>query len=329
MGASYASAVSYTRTGTGIELGDWVGREVVIRAPFPVEASRIADYCAMLEDPNPLYWDTVASSKKYGRPVAPPGTLTAWRWPAPWNPYGQPEHAFSATVEVPCPTDTLVNVEFSCDFLKPIRVGDRLTYIDRITAITDEKQTALGKGWFVTADTVVTNQDNEEIAKYRNVMLRYRSGTGKPAAASAKGSAPAPAQATAVPGKLGQRPVPALAIPVTWTLCTQLTAATRDYFPGHHDPDYAKGQGVSNPYPNTGYYCGLIDRVALEWADFDATLVRRVLRMFTPAPIGETLRVSGKVASGDGGSDDTAVLDIELRTDQALIAQARVTLRLQ
>ncbi|MEZ0606789.1 MaoC family dehydratase N-terminal domain-containing protein [Paraburkholderia sp. IW21] len=324
MGADYASAASYTRTGSGDDLPDWVGREFVIHAPFPVELSRIADFCAMLEDPNPLYWDIEAATQKFGRPIAPPATLTAWRWPAPWNPYGRPEHGFPATVEVPCPTDTLVNVEFACDYLQQIGVGDKLTYVDRIAAISDEKMTALGRGYFVTADTVVTNQENQEVAKYRNVMLRYKSGTGK-AADSQKVQQPA---SEIVPTD-SERPIPALSIPVTWTLCTQLTAATRDYFPGHHDPDYAKSQGVLNPYPNTGYYCGLMDRVALEWANFDGVLKRRVLRMFTPAPIGTTLRTSGRVLSRQTVAGTEHVeLQIEVRNEEALIAQARITLKM-
>lgn len=43
-------------------------------------------------------------------------------------------------------------------------------------------------------------------------------------------------------------------------------AATNDYFPGHHDPEYARAQGQRNIYLNTMAIEGFIDRVATDWA---------------------------------------------------------------
>jgi hypothetical protein len=67
------------------------------------------------------------------------------------------------------------------------------------------------------------------------------------------------------------------------------------------------------------FYEGLVDRVALEWAGYDARIARRSLIMANPAPIGETLRTRGKQTSRAGG---TSELLVEVVTDSALIARA-------
>ncbi|MDP3138968.1 MAG: MaoC family dehydratase N-terminal domain-containing protein [Burkholderiaceae bacterium] len=320
MSAEYASAAAYTATGEGTDPGAWVGREFVIQAPFPVELGRVADYCAMLDDPNPLYWDHAAAIAKFGQPVAPPATLTVWRWPAPWNPSGRPEHGPPVSVEVPLPVDTLINVELSCSFERPVLVGDHLTFNDRISAISPEKQTALGRGWFITIDTTVSNQRAQRISTYQATMFRFRSGTALTAPAAA---AAAPSQVAAACDDAG---VPALSIKITPTLCALMTSATRDYFPGHHDRDYARSQGVSDAYLNTAYYCGLMDRVALGWSGNRATLVKRVLRMMKPAAIGDVIRTSGTVRRIEVSGAPMNEVTVSIRSDAGLVAQAVVTL---
>ena len=43
----------------------------------------------------------------------------------------------------------------------------------------------------------------------------------------------------------GAELLPEVVLPVTLRLCVHDAAATRDYFPGHHDRDYARAQGVA------------------------------------------------------------------------------------
>lgn len=113
-----------------------------------------------------------------------------------------------------------------------------------------------------------------------------------------------------------------MTIPVTPSLCTLDVVATRDFFPGHHDGAYARDQGIADAYPNTMFYQGLVERVALEWAGYQATLTRRSLRMASPAPIGSTLRTRGKQLTRHGG---TAELLVQVVTEDALIASAEIT----
>jgi acyl dehydratase len=322
VGAKYANAVNYAVVGDGSAVPEWVGRAIEVQAPYPVEAGRVADYCSLIEDPNPVYWDTGLASRRYGSPVAPPAMLTVWRQASPWHPNGRPAHGPVIAAEVPLPADTLINVGFSSRFLLPIRIGDRLRYFDKVVSVTEEKQTALGRGRFIHSECTVTNQSGEVVAVYKNAMLRYQSGTANNAKRDATG-------ASVSSSHLGEAPiseVPEVVFPVTFTLCTLDTAATRDYFPGHHDPEYARSQGVPGAYPNTGFYCGLVDRVAVEWANFTVSVVSRELTMLKPAEIGQVLHTSGNVID-KRTENDRKVTDLEIRvsTAESLIARAKVS----
>ena len=323
MGAAYASAGTYASTETTGTGDEWIGKSFTVEAPHPVEASRIADFCAMVEDANPLYWDPAFATSRHGGPVAPPAMLTAWRWPDPWNPYGRPQHGPSIAMEVPLPSNNLIHVQFSCTFERPMLVGDRLSYRDRLTGISAEKRTSLGMGRFITADTTVTNQKAQVVATYRSVMLRY-SRLADPKRPPIAAIAPRPL----TPDLRDQDGnVPRVVIPVTHTLCAQITAATRDFFPGHHDGDFARSQGIPDAYPSTGFYSGLVDRVAMDWAGHDADNLGRVLRMYKPAPVGTVLETRGLVETRtENGSETVVDLRVEVIAAEALVARALVTL---
>lgn len=310
MEENYASATAYAVTGDDWQ--GWVGREVTVEAPYPVEAGRVADFCALVGDANPCYWDPDVATARYGGPVAPPATLMVWRFPAVWNPAGRPEHGPLIGLEVPLPVDDLINVSTDTQFFAPIRVGSRLTFVDRVLSVSDEKSTALGPGYFVTSEFDAVDDTGTKVATNRNVMLRFRA--ERPGAPSGR-SAPPP---------LDGAHLPEHSIPVTATLCTLTATGTKDFFPGHHDSRYARSQGIADAYPNTMYYQGLVDRVALEWAGPDAHVARRSLTMASPAPIGEILHTRGKQTARDG---DTATALVEVVTDNAPIARAEVTVK--
>jgi acyl dehydratase len=309
---NYASASAYAvRNDTDTDAAEWIGRTVRVEAPFPVEAGRVADYCALIGDANPLYWDRDLATARFGSPVAPPGTLMVWRFGALWQPTGRPEHGPLIGLEVPLPVDDLINVSTVTDFHAPIAVGSRLTFIDRVVAISARKRTALGDGYFVTSEFDAVDESGTTIATNRNVMLRFN-------------PTPGSGGATPPPAPLEGAHLPEIEIPVTPTLCTLNVGATKDYFPGHHDGGFARGQGIADAYPNTMFYQGLTDRVAVEWAGPNATIARRCLTMASPAPIGTTLRTRGKRTGGDG---DSAQVVVEVVTSDALIARAEITVR--
>ncbi len=110
-----------------------------------------------------------------------------------------------------------------------------------------------------------------------------------------------------------------LSLPIAYEMVAGVIFAARDWFPGHHEPAYAAGQGKADIYLNTVFLQGFIDRVALRWAGPAWFVQRRRLRMLESVYPGDMLVGSGIVTSKarlDSGML-TIAIDIEGRTDRA------------
>jgi acyl dehydratase len=147
-------------------------RSPVNFGPLPVETCRIAAYCALIEDANPSYWDQELSVRQWGRPVAPPGMLQTWTLPAPWTPAGATKPDFML-MNVPLPGSSLINVSTEIVYHRPIYVGETLNFWDVATEISDEKETRLGIGHFVTTVAHFQNATGEPVATVTNVQFRF------------------------------------------------------------------------------------------------------------------------------------------------------------
>jgi acyl dehydratase len=73
------------------------------------------------------------------------------------------------------------------------------------------------------------------------------------------------------------------------------SAASWDYFPGHHDPEYARAQGLPTIYVNTLHFLGFIDRMATDWAGPEAWIVRRKVTLQRSLFAGDTMVGDGRV----------------------------------
>lgn len=71
--------------------------------------------------------------------------------------------------------------------------------------------------------------------------------------------------------------------------------STLDYFPGHHDVEYAKMQGQENIYVNTMTYQGFIDRIVTDWAGPATFIARRRFSMQRPVYANDEMFGEGKV----------------------------------
>lgn len=72
-------------------------------------------------------------------------------------------------------------------------------------------------------------------------------------------------------------------------------AATQDFFPGHHNPDYARGQGQKDIYLNTMAIEGIIDRVATDWTGPHAFIRKRRMQIQRSVYAGDVLHGKGEV----------------------------------
>ena len=315
--------------GTGFDLAygseeegrSWIGRRgETVLCEDPVHWPAIKHFCALVQDRNPVYWDETVANARFGAVPAPPGMLFVWSMPPLWRPEG-PTRGPLLAVRVPLPGNTIINVATESGFLKRALVGDRLTFDETIADVSPAKTTALGRGHFITTATIYRNQRGEEVARHRNLLFRYGVAAMSSPAETAK---PQPAQA-GDDRDTGREWLPEVVLPVTLRLCVHDAAATRDYFPGHHDRDYARAQNARDVYLNTMFFHGFVDRVVTDWAGPEATVRTRRLRMVAPVCVGDTIRtrswVLGRRTDGDCTTCDVRV---EVRTEHGLGAEAMI-----
>ena len=102
-----------------------------------------------------------------------------------------------------------------------------------------------------------------------------------------------------------------VSIEISYKRICMNAASTWDWFPGHHDPDYARSQGQRTIYLSTLFFHGFIDRGLNEWAGPDALIRRRRISMIRSIYPGQTATLSGKVVAkrDDGGR---RLVDLEL-----------------
>ena len=96
--------------------------------------------------------------------------------------------------------------------------------------------------------------------------------------------------------------LPELAIPITVPLIAGGAIATRDYFPGHHDPDAARKLGSPHIFMNILTTSGLVQRFVEEWAGPGARFGSLKIKLGAPNYPGDTMTFSGEVVSRDEAS---------------------------
>jgi acyl dehydratase len=123
--------------------------------------------------------------------------------------------------------------------------------------------------------------------------------------------------------------VPRITTEVTLKRVIMDAAATWDYFPGHHNVDYAREQGQKTIYINTMFFQGFIDRVVTDWAGPETWIARRKMTMHRSVYAGDTMYGEGKVvkAYADG---DRHLVDVEIAvgTDEGVACTAAATIEL-
>lgn len=105
-------------------------------------------------------------------------------------------------------------------------------------------------------------------------------------------------------------------------------AATQDYFPGHHNPEYARGQGQKEIYLNTMAIEGFIDRVATDWAGPHAFIRRREMQMRASIYAGDTMSGEGQVEKRYEDEAGRTLIDIvvTISTEEGIRVPASLTL---
>lgn len=91
--------------------------------------------------------------------------------------------------------------------------------------------------------------------------------------------------------------LPTLEMPISYRRVIQDVAATRDFFPGHHNPEYAKNQKVKDIYLNTMFLQGLVDRYVSDWSGPESFIRKRKIHMQVSIAAGDTIHISGRITN--------------------------------
>lgn len=77
-------------------------------------------------------------------------------------------------------------------------------------------------------------------------------------------------------------------------LCLQVSG-TQDYYPVHHDRDFAHTQGVPDSFVNTGFLTAASGRLLTDWIGPEGWLHKFRIEMRRMNLLGDTMTVKGKV----------------------------------
>jgi acyl dehydratase len=299
-----------------------------------VTASAIRSWCDAMGERNPVYLDPDAAREAgYLDVIAPPAMLQVWTMPGlePGRPYtagpsrdGDLDESVRATLGQLGYSGTLAG-SIEQGFAAALVVGDRVIADAEYIAASEEKQTHLGPGFFLTHRRTYSTADGTKVgtltASVFHFAPRPADGVAPPLAPP---STPPERAAPGTPVRIEQgAECGPLLVPVTPTQVMSGAAATRDFYPVHHDRDFARAHGNADFLMNILTTNGLLARIVGEWTS-QAPLLRLSTRLVAPAYVHDELTVSGQVTDV---SPETADITVRaaLRSGVHAEAVARVT----
>jgi acyl dehydratase len=152
-------------------------------APDPVNQPMIRHWAAAFEDHNPVYTDPdVAARTRFGQIVAPPFMLQTWTMATPMITGLRERGGAPQPIDGASPLAALddagylgtlaTNSEY--EIVRYVHLGEVLTSSTVLESISDEKQTRLGPGRFVTWLTTYTDESGEVVGRQRFRVLKFK-----------------------------------------------------------------------------------------------------------------------------------------------------------
>jgi len=137
-----------------------------VTSEYPMEYEPLRRYCMMVDDKNPLFQSPeFAKTTKYGEVISPPFT-----------PSGIMEKNLPFfEVMPPRPGPFLINLSQEWELMKPIKVGDRISSQATLADAYTKPIKLDPKAMCIVFETEVTNQNDETVCIYRNILLSHRS----------------------------------------------------------------------------------------------------------------------------------------------------------
>lgn len=123
--------------------------------------------------------------------------------------------------------------------------------------------------------------------------------------------------------------LPEISLDLSLRRAIQAVAGTRDYYPFHHDEQFAKENGADGIFFNTMFLQGFVGRALNEWFGNDAFPRRLEIAMRSSNYVGRTLTANGAVA-GVRESDGRRLVDVDvtLATEDGPTTDVKLTVQL-
>jgi hypothetical protein len=151
-------------------------------APDAVNQPMIRHWAAALEDHNPVYTDAAfAAASRFGGIVAPPLMLQTWTMATPkisgiaergGSPVEGGVNPLTPLDEAGFIATLATNSEF--EIVRYLRLGEVITSTMVIESVSDEKQTRLGPGHFVTWVTTYRDEQGEVVGRQMFRILKFK-----------------------------------------------------------------------------------------------------------------------------------------------------------
>ena len=154
------------------------------RGADPVNQAMIRHWVEAIGDENPVYVDPdAAEGSVHGGVIAPPVSLQAWVMRG-FRPAGRGSAVQQEMMGLLDGAGFTSVVATNCEqeYFEELHVGLHLSTTTTVESISEEKQTGLGIGHFVTTLVRYTDQDGNLVATMRFRILKFRPGTGRQAA---------------------------------------------------------------------------------------------------------------------------------------------------
>lgn len=296
-------------------------------APDPVNLPMIRHWVDALDDRNPAYDEAAASGTRFEGVVAPPAMLQTWTMGRPTIEGIAARGGAAGEIGADSPLVRLADAGYTgtlatnavLHFDRYLRVGDVLCSVSVLESVSEQKQTGLGRGYFVSWSTRYTDDSGVTVGSQLFTVFKFR--PGSPPERTGDRS-----RAQQVSPPSGEE-LPPLDLDVTATVVVAGAIASRDFMPVHHDRDYAMAQGAPDIFMNILTSNGYVSRYVTDWSGADARLRQISTRLGAPAIPGKQLRFRGRVLS-ETRAGDQRIVEVGMRADSDLGSHLTATVRL-
>jgi acyl dehydratase len=273
----------------------WEGHETPLTwGRYPVEHDPIRRHCHMVDDANPRF---------LARGECPPVMVDYF---AAGGAGADTEPDILPLVRaIPTPGDRLVNLGHEFEWHRTVRVGERLGARHRVQSI-EVRPTRLDplSVWIRTATTIVSERADVVATRLNQIMVHR-------APDRAGGERPAEREAAPVTAPDGGETLPGFSLPLTMTRMVLQVSGTQDFYPVHHDRDFARAGGHADIFLNTAFIRGALCRLLTDWMGEGGFLTRLGFQMRRPHRLGDTISVRGRVTGRrPDGAREAVDLDV-------------------